>query len=152
MEAHHPPVAAEVSPRPDGLRARRLGEGPRRGEKGDERFVEGDRARYLDLLEHDFGDEHAPGIAGAPPRQVAPVLLEPGDQGPAHRLGLGGVKLETVRACRFLAHVREGTRAAPLDKSGSGRTWLGEPLGWDNSRSAEGDLADEVRSLKADGD
>lgn len=37
-------------------------------------------------------------------------------------------------------------RAPPRpDKTGSGKTWLGEPLGWDNSRSAGGDLVSEDR-------
>jgi len=124
VQVHHPPVAAQVAPGADRVRERRLGEGLHRREALQEALVERDRARHLDLLQHHLGDQDAPGVARAPPRQVAPVLVEPRDQGPAHRLGLAGVQLEPVRACRLLAHVREGTRAAPLDKTVSGKTWL----------------------------
>src|SRR4051794_21105530 len=74
------PVASQVLSDPDRLRARRIGERVYGRKARQEALVERHGALYLDLLQHHLGDEHPPRVSRTAPRQVAPILLEPGEQ------------------------------------------------------------------------
>jgi hypothetical protein len=108
VQVHHPPVAAQVAPGADRVRERRLGEGLHRREALQEALVERDRARHLDLLQHHLGDQDAPGVARAPPRQVAPVLVEPREQLLPHGPVLASAPAAALPRCgqllRLLRH------------------------------------------------
>jgi len=64
---------------------------------------------------------------------------------------MGRVTHEALSAIVQDEPVESADRMNELPKVVFSRT-LGEPLEWNNSRLAKGDLVDEVRSLKADGD
>lgn len=91
VQAHDPPVAAQVAPDLDRLGRGCVGERPHRREPLQEPLVERDGADHLDLLQHHLGDEHAPRISRAPPRQIPGVLPEPAGQGLAYGFDLLGV-------------------------------------------------------------
>ena len=64
---------------------------------------------------------------------------------------MGRVTYEAISAIVRDQPVEGADRMNELPKAVSSKT-LQEPLQWNNSRLAEADLADEVRSLKAEGD
>src|SRR5262245_42802187 len=78
-------VVAEALPLADHVAGRGGRERLDRGPALEESEVARDDARDLRLLGHDLGDEDRVRISGAPPRQVAAVLVEPGEKGRLHR-------------------------------------------------------------------
>ena len=78
-------VVAETGPCRDRLLLGLLGEGGEGREAGEEPLEVRRRGLHRRLLEHHLGDPHRPRLAGAPPRQVAPVALVPGEERPAER-------------------------------------------------------------------
>ena len=80
MEVHSTAVVAEAGPFGDhgsdpGISARRNGREPI-----EELVPTRCDARCLRLLEHEFGDQHSPRIAGAPPREVGAPPRSPGEE------------------------------------------------------------------------
>jgi hypothetical protein len=74
-------VVAEPAPQRHDLGHRRRGEFGKRAEACQEARVVGDHRRHLRLLQHDFREPDAVGIAGVLPGQVvAAVALVPADQ------------------------------------------------------------------------
>jgi hypothetical protein len=53
----------------------------------DESLEIGNNPVYLGLLEHDLRDPYRIWILRSPPRQIAPVLIEPGKEGPGQIIG-----------------------------------------------------------------
>ena len=112
VQADNAPVAAEVAPHLYSFGERGRGERLDGGETFEEREVEGDRTLHLYLLQHHLGDEDAVGVARASPGQVPPVLLEPGDDGTAYGLDLGGVRSRRVAGSLFAHPASLRTRGA----------------------------------------
>src|SRR5450756_2399341 len=74
-------VIAEPAPQPQHLILRRAGERGDIGEAPEKTAVIRNHRTYLGLLQHDFRDPDAVGLARALPRQVvAAVALVPGEQ------------------------------------------------------------------------
>ncbi len=99
-----PDTAVVTEPRPGGeaLVRRRGGERGGIGVAGDEAFEVRDHRRDLRLLEHRLRYEHAPGVAVAPPGQVAAMFREPGREKPgdAPRIGGGGGRCHRAHGSR----------------------------------------------------
>ena len=74
-------VVAEARPRGEHVLLRLLGEGRERREAREEGLVVGHRRLDRGLLQHHLGDPDAVRVPRAPPGQVAPVALVPGEEG-----------------------------------------------------------------------
>ena len=75
-------VIAETRPGLQHAVRRRFGHVSERGETREESLVVVHHPRYLRLLQHELGDEHAVRVASPSPRQVAAVLTEPRAKAP----------------------------------------------------------------------
>src|SRR3989449_4988126 len=80
VQAHGTDVVAERVPKPPDVLDARPGQVSNRRVAPEELAVFRDDAIYLRLLEHDLGDEHAVGMARAPPGKIAAVCSVPGEQ------------------------------------------------------------------------
>ena len=88
MQVQPAPVVAEPLPGANDLRGRSRGERLDRGPPLQPGEVPRDDSLDLGLLQHDLGNENRIRVSGLPPRQVAAVLREPGEQGGLHGPGL----------------------------------------------------------------
>jgi hypothetical protein len=88
MKIQGPPVVSESLPGANHVGGRSGRERLHRRPALEPRKVTGNDPRDLRLLEHDLGDQDRVRIAGPPPRKIAPVLGEPGEQSGLHALRL----------------------------------------------------------------
>ena len=88
MQIQAAAVVAEPLPFPDDVRRRRGRECCHCRPPLQPSEVTRDHALDLRLLQHHFRDEDRVRVVRPPPRQVASVLGEPGEQGGLHRPGL----------------------------------------------------------------
>lgn len=75
-----PAIIAESFPEAENLLFVGCGQVSKRREVSDESFEVGNNGGYLGLLKHHFADPNTIRITVAPPRQVAAIPPEPGQQ------------------------------------------------------------------------
>ena len=89
VQTSGPDVVAQRIPGPRDLTRRRGGQRLERGELLEPLLVLRLHPVDLGLLQHDFRHQYAIGVARAPPREVSPVAVVPGQQTPAEAATLG---------------------------------------------------------------
>jgi len=97
-------VVAKSLPGLEHARLRRGGQGREGGEEAHPAFVVGNDRGHLGLLKHDLGDPDGVGVAGAPPRQIAPPAAIPRQQGAGDGVVGRYLRPPFLRQCRARSH------------------------------------------------